>query len=191
MNFKYKESELVIILGLTPFIFLTDSAVHSLAISVLVLITLFFSSLILRPVEKYIKEPEKTIILLIITATIATILGGFLSHNIPELYNELGIFIPLIAVNSYIFYSLKKIDSKSSGIKYGFSLMKKYLLALFILFIVGLLREIFGKGMILNKPFLNDDPEKTLILFFSSPIGAFIITGIVIAFYGLVRRKNG
>ncbi|MEO0124313.1 MAG: Rnf-Nqr domain containing protein [candidate division WOR-3 bacterium] len=190
MNSKYKESELVIILGLTPFIALTDSAVHSLSIGILVIITLFFSSLVLRHIDRYIKEPEKSIVFFITTATIVTILGGFLSHKIPELYNELGIFIPLIAVNSYIFYSLKKIDNKSSGIKYGFASIKRYSPAFSVLFIVGLLREIFGKGMVLNKPFLNADPDKTLILFFDAPAASFIITGIVIALYGLMRKKN-
>ncbi len=190
MNFMYKERELLIILGLIPFIALTDSALNGLTIGLLLLTTIFLSNLIFSFIEGHLMEPERTIVLLIISATIVTLLKGFLSHSIPALHNNLGIFIPLLGINSFIVYNLKKIDSKYSRIRYGFFLMKQYLLAILLLFIIGILREIFGKGMVLNKSLLNADIESTFILFFNTPVGGFIITGIVVAFYGLIRKKN-
>ncbi len=190
MNLKYKEDELLLILGVTPFVALTDSAVNALGIGMVVLITIFFSALIFRFIGGRIKEPERTFILIIVTSMIISILSGFLSHKIPALYSNLVVFIPLIAVNSYILQSINKIDNKHSGIKCGFSSALKYLPAIFCLFLTGTLREIFGKGMILNKPLLNVDPNATLILFFNSPVGAFTMTGIVIAFYGILKKNE-
>ena len=187
MNLKYKENELLIILGVIPFIALTDSALNGLGIGMIVLITLFFSVLICSLINVNIKEPERTIICIIINATIVSLLGLFLSHNFFALYTNIGVFLPLVAINSFVF---KSFENKYSGIKKRLSVAKAYLPGIFILFIAGAVREILGKGMLLNKSLLNPDSETTIILFFNTPAGALITTGIVVSLYNLLKKKN-
>uniref|UniRef100_A0A7C6EMM3 Electron transport complex subunit RsxE n=1 Tax=candidate division WOR-3 bacterium TaxID=2052148 RepID=A0A7C6EMM3_UNCW3 len=191
MNLKYKENELLIILGVIPFIALTDSALNGLGIGMIVLITLFFSVLICSLTIVNIKEPERTLICIIINATIVSILGLLISQKFSELYSNIGIFLPLVAVNSFVFKKLQGFENKYSGIRRGFLAVKDYLMGIFILFIAGAIREISGKGMLLNKNLMNPDSETTIILFFNTPAGALIATGIVVFFYRLLKKKNG
>uniref|UniRef100_A0A7V1EH02 Electron transport complex subunit RsxE n=1 Tax=candidate division WOR-3 bacterium TaxID=2052148 RepID=A0A7V1EH02_UNCW3 len=191
MNLKYKENELLIILGVIPFIALTDSALNGLGIGMIVLITIFFSVLICSLTIVNIKEPERTLICIIINATIVSILGSLLSHKFSELYSNIGIFLPLVAVNSFVFKKIQSFENKYSGIRRGFLAVKDYLMGIFILFIAGAIREISGKGMLLNKNLMSPDSETTIILFFNTPAGALIATGIVVCFYRLLKKKNG
>ncbi|MEO0185934.1 MAG: Rnf-Nqr domain containing protein, partial [candidate division WOR-3 bacterium] len=137
-------------------------------------------------------EPSRSFILIIIVGTITTFIREVLSYRLPELCNNLDIFVPLIAINSFVLYHFTCDSSQKTGLKFLFIYVKKWLVVVCLIFIVSVLREILGKGTLFNRPMLVPDLETKFLLLVNTPFGALIITAVVLmVFYLLKRRTNG
>uniref|UniRef100_A0A7V3VUK0 Electron transport complex subunit RsxE n=1 Tax=candidate division WOR-3 bacterium TaxID=2052148 RepID=A0A7V3VUK0_UNCW3 len=178
MNKKFVDYKTLFLLGVIPLIALTDSALNGLRIGILLLILYIISSII-TPILSIFYEPYKSIVIVIITTTIASIMNSFLNHRFHWFSDNLGIFIFLIPVNSLLINNLKNFNN----IKGFIAGAKDFLIVVSFLLIIGFIREIFGRGTLLNQPLLNDDPESFLLLPFSSACGGFIISGTVWFFF--------
>src|SRR5690606_652544 len=87
---------------------------------------------------------------IVIIATFVTIVGMVMEAYLPDLYDSLGIFIPLIVVNCIILARAETFASKNPpipsivdglGIGLGFTLS---------LTILGSIRELLGAGTLFN-----------------------------------------
>jgi electron transport complex protein RnfE len=104
-----------------------------------------------------------------------------------DLYQSLGIFIPLIVVNCLILGRAEAFASKKptlpsvadgAGMGLGFTLA---------LFILGAVREIFGSGSILGLSLFGEGYIPFLLMIL--PPGAFIALGFLLA--GMNRLEAG
>src|SRR5699024_3779213 len=120
--------------------------------------------------------------------TFVTIVEMFMKAYTQDLYNELGIFIPLIVVNSIILARAEAFASKNNVLASavdGLGMGLGYTMALLIL---GSIREILGAGSIFDKMLFGPNFQPALI--FIMPPGAFILLGILIAIFNSVRKKK-
>ncbi len=126
---------------------------------------------------------------MVVIATFVTIVEMFMKAYTQDLYNALGIFIPLIVVNCIILARAEAFASKNgvlASIVDGLGMGLGYTLALLIL---GSLREILGAGSIFGKQLFSPSFEPALI--FIMPPGAFILLGgILIAIFNTIRKKK-
>lgn len=147
------------VLGICSALAVTSLVVPSLVISVAVIFVCGFSSLFTSMLRNYIPKAVRMIVQLVIIATLVTIVELALKYFNYPIYKSLSVYIGLIITNCIVMGRLEAfamankpwrsfVDGVGNGLGYGF-----------ILVLVAVFRELFGKGS----------------LFAGSPIELFII----------------
>ena len=162
----------VMLLGMCPALGVTSSAFNGLGMGVATLFVLLMSNIVVSLVKKRIPSKVRIPAFIIIIASFVTIVEMVLEAYIPFLYEQLGIFIPLIVVNCLVLGRSEAFASKNNivssiidalGMGIGFTIA---------LTALGAAREILGSGSIFDWRFVSEDAN-TFILFILPP-GAFI-----------------
>jgi electron transport complex protein RnfE len=111
-----------------------------------------------------------------------------LEAYIPFLFEQLGIFIPLIVVNCLILGRAEAFASKNhlwSSIVDALGMGIGFTIALTLL---GAVREILGSGSLFDFRFVSEDAN-TLLLFILPP-GAFIALAYLSVLFKKVSKTN-
>jgi len=177
----------VMLLGMCPTLGVTSSAFNGLGMGIATLFVLLMSNIVVSLVKSQIPSKVRIPAFIVIIASFVTIVEMVLEAFIPFLYEQLGIFIPLIVVNCLILgraeaYASKKdvmssvIDALGMGI--GFTIA---------LTLLGAVREILGSGSLFNFNMVSEDAS-TLILFILPP-GAFIALAYLSVLFNKVSSK--
>ncbi|MDT8399258.1 MAG: electron transport complex subunit E [Pseudomonadales bacterium] len=182
---------LVQLLGLCPLLAVSNSVVNALGLGLATMLVLTGSnltvSLIRHNVTPAIRLPAFVMIIAAYTTCAELLMQAFAF----ELYQALGIFIPLIVTNCTILGRADAFASKNAvlpSVLDGLMMGTGFALVLFVL---GMLRELFGTGQIfanmdLLLPFAADwtltvFPDYPGFLLAILPPGAFIFLGLLIA----------
>lgn len=192
MNNDSKNSILLIALGVTPLMALTDSAVNTFTIGLVILIVFVISSIAVNFLRKYFIKSSPFILFIIITATITTIIDQFMQIHKPVVRSEIDIFLPLTAINSFIFYHINHPNNSDKILASTFDGLKKWFSIFALLLIISIFRELLGKGTLFNQPVLTSQSGLNLSILVSAPPGAFILTAMVLAiFFPWKKQENG
>lgn len=173
----------VMLLGMCPTLGVTSSAFNGLGMGVATLFVLLMSNIVVSLVKSQIPNKVRIPAFIIIIASFVTIVEMVLEAFIPFLYEQLGIFIPLIVVNCLILGRAEAFASKNSlmdSILDALGMGLGFVLALTIL---GAVREILGSGSLFEFKFVSENAN-TFILFILPP-GAFI----ALAYLSLIFNK--
>ena len=176
------------LIGMCSVLAVTTSAKNGLAMGLAVTGVLVGSNVVISLLRKVIPDKIRIPALIVVIATFVTIVEMFMKAYAQDLYNELGIFIPLIVVNCIILARAEAFASKNNVLASavdGLGMGLGYTMALLIL---GSLREILGAGSIFDKMLFGANFEPALI--FIMPPGAFILLGILIAIFNNIRKKK-
>ncbi len=176
------------LIGMCSVLAVTTSARNGLAMGLAVTGVLIGSNLVISLLRKAIPDKIRIPAFVVVIATFVTIVEMFMKAYTQDLYNELGIFIPLIVVNCIILARAEAFASKNNvlaSIVDGLGMGLGYTMALLIL---GSIREILGAGSIFDIRLFGPNFEPALI--FIMPPGAFILLGILIAIFNSVRKKR-
>ena len=171
----------VMLLGMCPTLGVTSSAVNGLGMGVATLFVLLMSNIVVSLIKKQIPSKVRIPAFIIIIASFVTIVEMVLEAFIPFLYEQLGIFIPLIVVNCLILGRAEAFASKNnlfSSIVDALGMGIGFVLALTVL---GATREILGSGSLFDMKFVAEDAN-TFILFILPP-GAFIALAYLAALF--------
>lgn len=192
MNNNSRNNILLIILGTTPLMALTDSAVNTLTIGLLILIVFVISSIVVNFVRKYFIKSSSSLFLIIITSTITTIIDQLMQIHKPVVRSEIDIFLPLTAINSFIFYHINCHNNSDKILVSTFNGVKNWFGIFCLLLIISIFRELLGKGTLFNQQVYTSQSGLSLFTLVSAPPGAFILTAIVLAiFFSFKKEKNG
>ena len=183
---------LVQLLGLCPLLGVSNSSVNALGLGLATALVLACSNLCVSLVRGVVNTAVRLPAFVMIIAALTTCIELLMQAYTYELYQILGIFIPLITTNCVI---LGRAD--------GFAAKHKPLIASFDGFIMGMgfalvllvlasLRELFGTGTLFANMHLLFGPIAAdwQITVFSDykgfllailPPGAFIVLGLLIA----------
>lgn len=159
---------------------LKNSVTMAAAVLIVTILSNFFISLLRKVIPSKIRIP----IYIVIIATFVTIIDLVLHAYLPDMYKQLGLFIPLIVVNCMIlaraesfasknnvFYSI--IDGLASGLGYAFAIC-----------LLGFVRELIGAGSIWGNKIMSGAS------LFVLPPGAFIVLGIFVAIFNIYLLKK-
>jgi electron transport complex protein RnfE len=137
------------------------------------------SNIVIASLRKLIPSGVRIPAFIIVIATFVTVVQLSMEAWVYDLYQALGIFIPLIVVNCLILGRAEAFASKnpvSRSILDGFGMGLGFTLALFIL---GSVRELFGSGAILGFNIFGAGYQPVILMIL--PPGAFITLGLLLA----------
>jgi electron transport complex protein RnfE len=176
----------VLALSLCPVLAVTNTLDNAIGMSGAFAMVIIFSNLIISLMRKIIPDIVRIPVFVIIIATFVSIVEMLFQAYIPAVYSALGIYLSLLAVNSLILGRAEAFASKNKvsdsladalGMSIGFCLA---------LILISFFRELLGKGAItifgnglFTLPVLGENP----ISVFGMSIGAFLIMGLLIAFF--------
>ncbi len=174
----------VLLLGMCPTLGVTTSAINGLGMGLATTFVLVMSNLVVSLVKNLIPDKVRIPSFIVIIASFVTIVELVMQAYLPALYEQLGLFIPLIVVNCIVLGRAEAFASKNSllssiidglGMGLGFA---------FALTILGGVREMLGSGAIFGFKFLQGDG---MLVFVLAP-GAFIALGYLIALINRLKK---
>ncbi|HJX72380.1 MAG TPA: electron transport complex subunit E [Bacteroidales bacterium] len=182
---------LVLFLGLCPTLGTSNSAINGLSMGLATTFVLVLSNLVISSISKFIPDKVRIPAYIVVIASFVTVVDFLMKAYLntpgknfePSIYDQLGIFIPLIVVNCIVLGRAEAYASKNpvkSSMIDGLGMGLGFASALFVL---GSIRELLGNGSILGFKFISGDG----MLMFVSPPGAFLALGFLIM---LMRRLN-
>jgi len=168
-----------LLLGMCPVLAVTTSAENGLGMGLATTFVLVCSNIVVALLRKLIPSKVRIPAFIIVIASFVTVVQLSMEAWVYDLYQALGIFIPLIVVNCLILGRAEAFASKnpvSRAIFDGFGMGLGFTLALFIL---GAVREIFGSGALLGYTLFGAGYQPMLLMIL--PPGAFITLGLLLA----------
>ncbi|MBR5391561.1 MAG: electron transport complex subunit E [Prevotella sp.] len=177
----------VLMLGMCPTLATTTSAINGLSMGLATMFVLICSNVVISLIKKLTPDMVRIPVFIVVIASFVTILQMVMQAYVPDVYAELGLFIPLIVVNCVILGRAEAFAAKNStgaslmdgiGIGLGFTLG---------LTLLGICRELLGAGSIFGFTLL---PETYNMLMFVLPPGAFITLGFLVAIVNKMRKDS-
>lgn len=191
---------LVQLLGLCPLLAVTGSVVNALGLGLATLLVLVGSNIAVSLVRNYVPDAVRLPAFVMIIASFVTCTELLMQAFTYELYQVLGIFIPLIVTNCAILgraeaFACKNpiLPSATDGLMMGLGFSA-------VLLLLGALREVIGQGTLFAdmhlmfgesarewKIVLFDDYQN--FLFAILPPGAFVAMGLIIAVKNIIDDR--
>ncbi len=178
----------VMLLGMCPTLGVTSSAINGLGMGIATLFVLLMSNIVVSLIKSQIPSKVRIPAFIIIIASFVTVVEMILEAFIPFLYEQLGIFIPLIVVNCLILGRAEAFASKSNLISSIIDALGMGLGFVLALTVLGATREMLGSGSIFEMKFVPEDAN-TFILFILPP-GAFIALAYLTVLFNKISVKT-
>ena len=177
----------VLMLGMCPTLGTTTSAINGMSMGIATMFVLIMSNIVVSLVKNVIPGKVRIPSFIVIIASFVTVVQLVMQAYVPDLYNTLGVFIPLIVVNCIILGRAEAFASKHGpfasmldglGIGLGFTCA---------LNLLGSVREVLGSGSVFGAKFLPAGMDGMLV-FVLAP-GAFIALGYLLVLFNKFTAK--
>lgn len=178
-GFVKENPVLRLVLGTCPTLAVTTMAKNGIGMGIAATFVLIGSNIVISMIRRMVPDKVRIPVFITVIAGFTTIVEMLMHAFLPDIYKELGIFIPLIVVNCIILARAEMFACKNSvgmsildaiGMGGGFTIA---------LFIMGSIREILGAGTWMGFTLTKDlfDPAVIMIL----PPGGFLAFGFIVA----------
>lgn len=192
---------LVQLLGLCPLLAVTGSVVNALGLGLATMLVLVGSNVAVSLIRNTVNEAIKLPAFVMIIASFTTCTELLMQAFTYELYQILGIFIPLIVTNCVI---LGRADAFACKNKLLPSALDGFMMSLgfmLVLLAIGGIREIIGSGTLLSNMHLifgegarawewklfGENYKGFLVAVL--PPGAFLVAGLLIAIKNIIDAE--
>ena len=202
MNFKKQFNEgllsknpvLVQLLGMCSVLAITTSLFNGLGMGLSVTVILICSNVLISALRNVIPSQIRIAAYIVIIAAFVTIVDLLLQALLPDLYESLGVCLPLLVVNCIVLGRAEAFASKNGvlasavdGLCQGIG----YTVALVIMCVI---REFlgsgtFGGGILNGGEGIRIVPEGYPAMMMVMPVGGFLTLGFVIAGFQWFTRK--
>ena len=175
----------VLVLGMCPTLATTTSAMNGLEMGLATMFVLILSNIVISLIAPVVPDKVHIPVYIVVIATFVTLLQLLMQAYTPEVYETLGLFIPLIVVNCIVLGRAEAFASKNSvgdsaldgiGIGIGFTLT---------LTVIGIVREVLGSGSVFGWKFLAGDG---MLAFVMAP-GAFLVLGYLMVLFNKLAKR--
>ncbi|MBP3328938.1 MAG: electron transport complex subunit E [Clostridia bacterium] len=188
-----------LVLGTCPTLAVSTSVMSAVGMGASATAVLICSNIVISLLRKVIPSKVRIPAYIVIIASFVTIVQMVVKAFMPELDEQLGVYLPLIVVNCIILGRAEAFAGKNPvlasavdglGMGVGFT---------GALFCMGFIRELFGSGTFLSGiaginggngiavPFLNENP---MLIFVLAP-GGFFVFGILMAVANKIAEGKG
>ncbi|WP_084616443.1 electron transport complex subunit E [Marinomonas sp. S3726] len=183
---------LVQLLGLCPLLAVTSTVVNAIGLGLATLVVLIGANIAVSLIRNYVTDAVRLPAFVMIIASFVTSIELIMQAYTYELYQILGIFIPLIVTNCAILGRADSFAARNPVIPSALDGLMMGLGFMAVLVILGAMRELIGQGTLFSDMQLllgdvavnwkievfTDYPD---VLFAILPPGAFIGLGLLIA----------
>ena len=177
----------VLMLGMCPTLAVTTLAVNGIGMGLTTTVILALSNVMISALRKVIPDGVRMPAYIVIVASFVTIVQFLLQAYLPDLYDSLGIYIPLIVVNCIILGRAEAYASKNPVIPSFFDGLGMGLGFTVGLTAFGIVRELIGSGKIFGFQVMPSAYEPVTI-FILAP-GAFLVLTLLVALQNRVKRS--
>ena len=176
----------VLVLGMCPTLATTTSAMNGLEMGLATMFVLILSNIVISLIAPMVPDKVRIPVYIVVIATFVTVLQLLMQAFVPDIYETLGLFIPLIVVNCIVLGRAESFANKNSvgdsaldgiGIGIGFTLS---------LTVIGIVREILGSGSVFGWKFI---PGDGILAFVMAP-GAFMVLGYLMVLFNKYLAKK-
>lgn len=175
---------LKLVLGTCPTLALTTMAMNGIGMGLAVTFVLICSNVIISALRKVIPNEVRIPAFVLIIATFVTMVRLALDYAMPDLYESLGLYLPLIVVNCIILARAESFASKNGILASACDGLFMGLGFTLALTLMGAFREILGSGKIFGYRLWDFSID-----FFASSAGAFFTFALFIAAFNAVSEK--
>ena len=177
---------LVTLLGMCPTLAVTVMASNGIGMGLATTFVLICSNLVISLLKNVIPKAVRLPCFIVVIASFVTLIEFLMKGYLPELYDQLGLFLSLITVNCIILGRAEAFASKNGvfasildavGMGLGFTLA---------LFTMGSVREIIGTGKWMG---IDLHLPVTMTLFIMSA-GGFFTLGVIIAIVNKIAGRQ-
>ncbi len=168
-----------VVLGLCPVLAVTKTADNGFGMGLAVIFVLTLSNMLVSSVRKVIPAKVRIACFIVIAASLVVCVELLMQAFAYPLYQQLGIFVPLIVVNCIILGRAEAFASKNPityAIADGLGMGIGFAMSLTVL---GAIREIFGYGTLFGVQILGSW-FKPFTFMVEAP-GAFVCLGLGLA----------
>ena len=174
----------VLLLGMCPTLAVTSTAINGLGMGLATTFVLVMSNIVVSLIKNLIPDKVRIPSFIVIIASFVTIVELTMQAYVPDLFDSLCIFIPLIVVNCIVLGRAEAFASKNNVVSSMIDGLGMGLGFAFALTLLGTVRELFGSGSIFGMKFI---PGDAILVFVLSP-GAFITLGYLIALLNRLKK---
>ena len=185
-----KENPLfVLVLGMCPSLAVTTSVSNAIGMGLATTFVLVCSNILISLLKDFIPSKIRIPCYIVVIASFATICELMMEAYVPEIFNSLGIFIPLIVVNCIILGRAEAFACKNNmgnslvdglGMGLGFTAS---------LVLISSFREILGEGTFFSYPIMPEVYVANPMLIAILAPGAFLTLGLLMAAIKLIVNK--
>ncbi|MBQ6741502.1 MAG: electron transport complex subunit E [Bacteroidales bacterium] len=177
----------VLILGMCPTLATTTSAINGMMMGLATAFVLMMSNIVISLLKSVIPDKVRIPAFIVIIATFVTIVQMVMQAFVPDMYDTLGLFIPLIVVNCIVLGRAEAFASKNNV---WHSLLDGLFMGLgftWALTLLGMVRELLGTGCIFGHSLIGGADGMLLMIL---PAGGFLCLGFLMALINHLRRKS-
>ncbi|MCF0173922.1 MAG: electron transport complex subunit E [Bacteroidales bacterium] len=176
----------VLLLGMCPTLATTTSAINGMSMGLATMAVLILSNMAISACARIIPDKVRIPCYIVLIATFVTILQLLMQAFVPDIYEKLGLFIPLIVVNCIVLGRAEAFASKNSILDSAFDGLGIGLGFTIALTLLGIVREFLGAGSIFGYQIFPADYG--CIAFILAP-GAFIVLGYLIVIFKKLTKQ--
>lgn len=174
-----------LVLGMCPTLATTTSAINGMSMGLATLFVLVCSNLVISLLKNLIPDKVRIPAFIVVIATFVTMVQLLMQAYLPDLYETLGLFIPLIVVNCIVLGRAEAFAAKNPvglslldglGMGIGFTLS---------LTVLGAVREFLGAGSVFGLTVYSADYAQ--LIFVLAP-GAFICLAFLMAAFNKIKK---
>ena len=104
----------VLLLGMCPTLATTTSAINGMSMGLATMFVLILSNIVISAIAAYIPDKVRIPAYIVVIATFVTLLQFVMQAYVPDVYETLGLFIPLIVVNCIVLGRAEAFANKNS-----------------------------------------------------------------------------
>ena len=183
---------LVQLLGLCPLLGTSNSTVNALGLGIATALVLICSNAAVSLIRTAVTNAVRLPVFVMIIAALTTCIELLMQAFTYELFQILGIFIPLITTNCVILGRAEAFAAKNTMLRASYDGLMMGVGFALVLVIIGASRELLGTGMLFTNLHLlfGSIAEHWQIVVFDDykgfllailPPGAFLVLGLLIA----------
>lgn len=191
---------LVQLLGLCPLLAVTATVSNALGLGLATLLVLVGSNFTVSLVRNWVNKEIRIPVFVMIIAAFVTAIELLMNAYTYQLYQALGIFIPLIVTNCVIIGRAEAFASKNSVSLAAFDGLMMGIGFTLVLCLLGAVRELLGQGTLFDgMDLLLGDWAKSLrltVVAFDHPMlvamlppGAFFAMGFLVAAKNIIDQR--
>ena len=152
------------------------------------LVVLVMSNLVISALRKVIPDAVRLPAYIVIVASLVTVVELLMEAYVPDIYDALGIYIPLIVVNCIILGRAEAYASKNPPLLSAMDGLGMGLGFTISLSVIGLIRELLGAGTVFGMQVMPS-AYKPIAIFIKAP-GAFLVLAVLVIIMNSLKIKN-